>query len=89
MPSISLLRERLFSLLSEKGARLVGVADLTGIVDGNLKTGISVAVPIPAKIVADLQTAPTAEYYEAYGSINAQLDDIVASGADFLREIGY
>ena len=89
MPSISLLRERLFSLLLEKGARLVGTADLTGIVDGNLKTGISVAVPVPAKIVADLQTAPTAEYYEAYGSINAQLDDIVASGADFLRERGY
>ena len=80
------LKEELIHLLREKGAKLVGIADLTEIVSGPLKTGVSVAVPVPKHIVESLKTAPTKEYYEAYHSLNEQLDDIVttskrASGA--------
>ena len=86
---LSLLKEKLLSLLSEKGAKLIGIADLTGIVGGAMHTGISVAVPVPQKIVRDLETAPTREYYNAYFSLNEKLDAIVSAGAAFLKEKGY
>lgn len=83
------LKEELIHLLREKGAKLVGIADLTEIVSGPLKTGVSVAVPVPKHIVESLKTAPTKEYYEAYHSLNEQLDDIVTSGAKLLQKRGY
>ena len=67
----------------------MGAADLTGIVTETMQTGISVAVPVPKRIVRDLQTAPTKEYYDAYYQLNAQLDEIVTAGAQFLTERGY
>lgn len=83
------LKQTLFSLLEDKGAKLMGIADLSGIVNGEMQTGISVAVPVPPHIVKDLQTAPTKEYYDAYYTLNAMLDDIVTCGARFLQENGY
>ena len=83
------LKEALFALLAEKGAKLMGVGDLRGIVDGGLTTGVSVAVPVPRHIVRDLQTAPTREYYDAYHALNAQLDEIVECGAAFLEKNGF
>ncbi len=83
------LKRALFDLLSEKGAKLMGVGDLKGIVSGELTTGVSVAVPLPKHIVRDLQTAPTREYYDAYYALNAQLDEIVECGADFLQKNGF
>lgn len=79
----------LFELLSEKGAKLMGVGDLNGVVDGELTIGISVAVPIPKHIVMELETAPTREYYDAYHALNARLDEIVTCGAEFLRKKGF
>ena len=83
------LKRALFSILAEKGAKLMGVADLSGIVSDEMQTGVSVAVPLQKNIVKDLQTAPTKEYYNAYYALNAILDDIVSCGAGFLRENGY
>lgn len=36
------LRQSLFSLLADKGAKQIGVAGLSGIVDGDMETGVSV-----------------------------------------------
>ena len=83
------LKDELFDLLQAKGARLMGVADLRGVVSGELTTGVSVAVPVPKEIVWDLQTAPTLAYYEAYHSLNAQLNQIVSAGAALLQERGF
>lgn len=83
------LKRDLYSLLTEKGAALMGVADLSGVLDGEMKTGVSVAVPIPQDIVLDLQTFPTKAYYDAYHSLNAKLDDIVLCGTAYLRKHGY
>lgn len=83
------LKQDLFSLLAEKGAKLIGAADLTGIVSNEMQTGVSVAVPIPKSIVEDLKTAPTQAYYEAYSSMNAKLDEMVSCGEEFLRDRGY
>ena len=79
------LRDELFQVLAAKGAKLMGVGDLSGIVDGELTTGVSVAVPLPTHVVQDLQTAPTEEYYHLYHSLNAQLNKIVEAGAALLR----
>ena len=83
------LKDELFDLLQAKGARLMGVADLRGVVSGELTTGVSVAVPVPKEIVWDLQTAPTLAYYEAYHSLNAQLNQIVSAGVALLQERGF
>lgn len=83
------LRDELFSLLSEKGAKLMGAGDLTGIAEGPCTVGVSVAVPLPRHVVRDLETAPTAEYYQLYHDLNRQLDGIVEAGAAFLRARGY
>ena len=82
------LKQALFDLLWEKGARLMGVADLSGIVSGGMRTGVSVAVPVPRDVVRDLKTAPTREYYDIYHTLNRQLDEIISSGAGFLRQQG-
>ena len=51
--------------------------------------GISVAVPVPAEIVAGIREAPTAAYAQAYRDLNAQLDAIVLAGEQFLAKRGY
>ena len=89
MAAASDVKEALFQRLEQRGARLMGVADLTGVVDGDLKTGVAVAIPVPKHVVRDLQTGPTREYYEVYHAMNAQLNEIVSSGAAFLREQGF
>lgn len=89
------IQEELFKILEEKGAKLWGVADLKGvaglekIADNNMNIGVSVAVPVPAKIVRDLKTAPTKEYYDMYYSLNEKLNKIVEAGAEFLVGKGY
>ena len=83
------LKAELFAHLRQVGAKLMGAGDLTGIVEEPLTTGVSVAIPVPRKIVRDLQTAPTREYYDAYYALNAQLNDIVRAGATFLESRGY
>ena len=84
-----LLKEELTQLLRDHGAAFVGVGDLTGVGEGVCTTGVSVAVPVPRNIVADLQTAPTAEYQVMYHTLNEKLDRIVEAGAQFLMERGY
>ena len=83
------LKENLFHLLAEKGAKLMGIADLSGIGGAEMRTGVAVAVPLPPKIIRDLQNAPTLEYYDAYHALNKKLDEIVSCGAAFLRKHGY
>lgn len=89
MEDMQTLKRELICVLKETGAKLCGVANLSGIVSGGMTTGVSVAVPVPATIVNDLKTAPTEEYYEAYFRLNATLNKIVTAGADFLRQMGF
>lgn len=92
MNDMQQIKNELFALLREKGACLMGTADLTGFPESTereMHTGISVAVPVPKNIVEDLKTAPTKEYYDAYYALNRQLDEIVLSGAEFLIQKGY
>ena len=49
-----LLKKKLFQVLAEKGAKLMGAGNLEGIDDGRMKIGVSVAVHVSARIVRDL-----------------------------------
>lgn len=71
------LRQSLFSLLADKGAKQIGGSRPfrhCGRGHENRRFG---AVPVPKEIVRDLQTAPTKAYYDAYHALNEQLDNIV------------
>lgn len=83
------LTNELKNLLYECGADLVGIGDMSGIENCDYKTGISVAVSLPANVVIDLQNAPTKEYYELYHSLNKNLNKIIMAGESFLKEKGY
>lgn len=83
------LKQELFRRLAAEGAAQMGVADLRGLVPSGLETGVAVLVSLPRDLVRALQTAPTRAYYEAYHTLNAQLDRIVTRGADFLEQAGY
>ena len=50
MSDLSLIKEELYVILVGKGAKLIGTADLSDITSGKMKTGISVAVPVPKRL---------------------------------------
>ncbi|TYZ20212.1 4Fe-4S double cluster binding domain-containing protein [Selenomonas ruminis] len=83
------LQENLFALLREKGAKLIGVADMEGYTENGLNRGVAVAIPVPAHIVEEIKTNPTIEYYQMYHTLNAQLDEMVEAGAAFLQKYGF
>ena len=83
------LKAELFDLLKDKGAVLMGVADMKDMKNCSYPIAISVIIPIPKHIVEDLKTAPTLEYHDLYHSLNQKLNDIVEAGAAFLQEKGY
>lgn len=83
------LKQELFALFKEKGAVLMGVADLSDLPASPYPAGICIALPVPRHIAEDLKTAPTREYYEMYHSHNEKLNDMAEAGAALLRERGY
>lgn len=83
------LKEGLFRVLRKNGAVLAGVADLRGIVDGYMTTGVSVAVAVPAHIAAKLQEGPNEEYWHMYSILNSHLNSIVRAGSAYLAANGY
>ena len=64
------LTEEVKELLCREGAGLVGVGDISQVPNCGYKSGVAIAVPIPKKIIIDLQKAPTKEYYDLYSSLN-------------------
>lgn len=89
MRAMDTLKEELFTRLRQEGAVLLGVGDLTGLVEEPWTRGVSVAVPVPRPIVEDLKTAPTVAYHQAYHALNEQLNRIVKAGAALLTARGY
>lgn len=83
------IQEELKEILEENGAKLVGFADLEPVWGGGMKTGVSVAVPLPRALVRSIQDGPNMEYYDAYNASSQVLDIIVTAGAEFLNAKGY
>lgn len=71
--------------LLEKGADLVGFADLSTVKDAGYPYGISVGIKIPQNIVEGIYDGPTAAYYQTYTNINNQLNELVREGTLFLQ----
>lgn len=83
------INEGLKKILLENGASLAGFADLGSVTQGDMKTGVSVAVAIPPDVIRSIENGPTMEYYQAYHSINALLNHIVTVGAQYITQRGY
>lgn len=83
------LSDELKQILLDAGASLVGIGDMSEVLNCSFPIGISVAVPLPVNIVKSLKKLPTWEYYDAYCTLNNKLDDIICEGAEFLSKKGY
>lgn len=79
----------LYGFLLGKGASLCGFADLTGIVEGELQHGVSVAIKLPVPVLRSIADGPSRIYFDAYHEINEKLDSLVTAGAEYLRAGGY
>ncbi len=75
--------------LLAQGASLCGFGDLSGIAEGGLNCGVSVAVALPVEILQSIENGPSRIYFDAYHDINRKLDGIVTAGADYLAGKGY
>ncbi|OGO17582.1 MAG: hypothetical protein A2Z15_08560 [Chloroflexi bacterium RBG_16_50_11] len=86
------LNEELTQFLKSRGASLVAFADLKEIPsearDG-FHFGISIAVALDQQIMSDIKTGPTIAYHAEYKIVNALLDYLGQSAAQFLVKKGY
>ena len=91
MVNTSLLA-KLRELLTERGAALVGCANLGPLpveVRGVLALGICIGVALSPSIVAAIVDGPTREYAFEYERINALLDHLGEDAARLLRQRGF
>lgn len=82
------LSNELSSFLKSQGASLVGFADLSNIVEGDMTTGISIAVVLPKEVIRNISDGPTLDYFQMYHCVNKLLNSIVLSGEAYLTERG-
>jgi epoxyqueuosine reductase QueG len=94
--------------LIERGASLVGFADIEGlynecdlslpksqdsvsepIIIPMFQRGVSIAIAIPKEVIRGISQFPTNDYYNAYHSINNQLDALAVFCAEYLEDNGY
>jgi epoxyqueuosine reductase len=87
--SMNALSGELHAYFLKKGASLCGFADLTGIVEGELLHGVSVAIKLPVPVLQSIADGPSRIYFDAYHEINEKLDSLVTAGAEYLQARGY
>ncbi|HBC95911.1 MAG TPA: hypothetical protein DC034_03825 [Clostridium sp.] len=78
--------------LIEKGASIVGFADLKDIPEyqrENYRYGISIAVSLNPHIIAKIKNGPTKDYYAEYTRVNELLDDLDRYAAKIIRQHGF
>jgi len=83
------IAEKLKEILIENGAVVVGYGDVSDIVAGDLKTGISVLRPMPPEMIVGIEKDVTEEYRQWYIDTNNILDKAIKAGAEYLRSEGY
>ena len=95
-------------ILIERGASLVGFANIEGLYQKNdsnedinmeqgrkaatipnYSKGVAIAMAIPKEVIRGIEQSPTNDYYDAYHSLNNQLDSLAEFCADYLQEKGY
>ena len=81
--------------MASKDISLWGAADLHGLSTvrdeaGRLfPFGISVALPMPAAVMAAIRTGPNQAYADAYSSVNQRIDTLLADLAEEIRNRGF
>lgn len=78
--------------LLDKGAALVGFADLSQIpadARHSMRYAVSLAAALDPSIIANIRTGPTQEYYTEYRRLNALLSDLGKYTASMIRDYGY
>lgn len=86
------LSKEIKEALIEKGAALVGFADLSDIPEEKregLKYGISIAVPLDPAVASGIKNGPTKEYYAEYVRLNNLLNELDEYAANILKSHGY
>ncbi len=80
------------SILKERGATLVGFADITrlsGEVTGGLPRAVSIGVALNPAIVREIFEGPTRPYYAEYKRVNDLLAKLCERTVHILTEAGY
>lgn len=78
--------------LLEKGAALVGFADLAEIpanVRDSMRFAVSIAVALDASVIANIRTGPTQDYYSENLKANDSLSHLAKYAASTIRDYGY
>jgi len=86
------LSTKLRASLLEKGACLVGYADISNLAHEaviGLKNAISIAVPLTPSIINEISKGPTIKYYQEYNRANNLLADLCVHAADILIPQGH
>lgn len=98
-PALVLKKEKMSNLstkiresLLEKGACLVGYADVSDLsyeVMAGLKKAVSIAVALNPSIICEISKGPTANYYQEYNRANNLLADLYSRAVDILISEGH
>ena len=84
--------EELRRLLLERGASVVGFADLGELPEGcrqGFRYGVVIGVALDRRIIASIEKGPNEEYVQLYHRMNALLDKLTKTGVEFLTGRGY
>ena len=83
---------RVKTALLDKGASLVGFADLIEIPAKDrhsMRFAVSIAVKLDVSIIASIRNGPTPEYYSEYKRANALLSDLGKLTSSMIKDLGY
>ncbi len=83
--------DELEQLLADRGAALVGYADLNSLRQSDrqgLPRAVGIGVALDREVMAELLTGPTLEYADEYERANALLDELAEAAARWVRERG-
>ncbi|WDV44752.1 epoxyqueuosine reductase [Clostridiaceae bacterium M8S5] len=86
------IKEKLSEKSYQMGASKVGIADLRGIVTGdleNLTTGISIMVRLSDAIMDKVTKKPTKTYFHHYRTVNFLIDQITLALTTMIQNEGY
>ncbi len=86
------LSTKIRTSLLEKGACLVGYADVSDVVfeaAASLEKAVSIAVALNPSVICDISKGPTKRYYEEYNRANNLLADLCDHAVEILISEGY
>lgn len=84
-----MLERELKEFLLSKGVTDVGFSEIDDSDTGDLKYAVSIVVKLSDAIIDEIDTAPTATYFNHYRTVNAFIDRTLLEAGLFLQSRGY